>query len=127
MASFTAALTAMEVMEEPQVGHVDTLVLDDGGGDAGAGIVADADGLLVRQHLTGSDLAVKEGGGNVHPAFVTHCLGDVLAVYRGGGLGHSGGGSRGSCGGSGSTGGAGSGVAAGGQQTGSSCAQVLKR
>ena len=97
-------------------------MLDDGGGDAGAGIVADADGLLVRQHLTGSDLAVKEGGGNVHPAFVTHCLGDVLAVYRGGGLGHSGGSSRGSCGGSGSTGGAGSGVAAGGQQTGSSCA-----
>ena len=105
-----------------QVGHVDALVLDDSGRDAGAGIVADADGLLVRQHLTGSDLAVKEGSGNVHPAFVTHRLGDVLAVYRGGGLGHSGGGSRGSCGGSGSTGGAGSGVAAGGQQTGSSCA-----
>ena len=110
-----------------QVGHVDALVLDDGGGDTGAGIVADADGLLVGQHLTSGDLALKEGGSHMDPALVAHSLGDVLAVHRAGGLGNSGGclrgcSLRGCSTGSRSTGGAGSGVATSGQQTGSSCA-----
>ena len=97
-------------------------MLDDGSRDTGAGIVADADGLLVGQHLTSGDLALKEGGGHMDPALVAHSLGDVLAVHRAGGLGNSGGCLRGCSTGSKSTGGAGSGVATSGQQTGSSCA-----
>ena len=65
--------------------------------NAGASIVADADGLLMREDLTGSNGALTEGGSHIDPALVAHALGHILAVHRCGGL------SR--CGGAGSLGG----------------------
>ena len=63
-----------------QVGNVHALVLDDRGGDAGAGEAADADGLLVAEHPALGDGALAQGRGHVDVVLVAHGLGHVAAV-----------------------------------------------
>ena len=67
------------------VRHVDALVGDDRLGDAGAGVVADAHGLLVGEHLAGGDLALEDGGGHVDVALMADGAGHILAVHLAGG------------------------------------------
>ena len=59
-------------------------MLHDGFGDAGAGIVADTHGFLMRKHLAGYDLAGGKRGGNIDVALVAQRFGYVLAVDRAG-------------------------------------------
>ena len=62
------------------IGNVDALMLDNGCGNAGAGVVSHADGLAVAYYLAGRDGTIAQSGGYVDPAFVTEGTGDVDAV-----------------------------------------------